>query len=470
MPKDILVATIGTRDLAYHSSSGDWLNIGNDRKVNSETISEAGWVIDELATERHAPDTLASADYRSITDYLLNHHGQYLDRLRPIIIGQLLEDKHQKLKHIYLIATDQREGVPQRGKDTLHTAEIIKQWMIRNYEIDPEAIEVIPQGQSGENPADFESMFRWWKSKWRNINEKSGEFSSILLSIKGGVGQSSEAARVTALIQFAEKVIFYDFQQVEEDNSRGVPSPYQPVDGRGYLWDRRQKEALKLLRWYDYQAVDRLLRPYHRVFEVSMPLDVEGNLDAAIAWNQGRFEHFASRFKPDLNLRNNWWWTAYEAAYLGIIRLEQGNTVEAMFHSFRAVEGLMSEWAIFTYPEHVEFEGLTDKPRLKNPIRQRLDNLLQAAKSDYQNNSHIRQFFDHTRERRNQIFHRLIGLDKPDVFNAWGTRNKESWSNRVLGCLNFISGKSFKSLQEASMMPENHKIIHDKISQYEPSP
>jgi len=495
MPKDILIATIGTRDLAYHSSSGDWLNIGNDRKFSNGAISEAGLVIEDLATEPNAPEkllqslaTLVDADYRFLTRYLFKHLDRYLDRLKPIIIGRLLEDKHQELKYVYLIGTDQRERVREREKDTLYAAEIIKEWIIHRYRI---PAEVIPQGEFGENPSDFEQMFRWWKKKWQEIYENSREFSSILICLKGGVNQSSEAARITALVsEFAEKVRFYDFRLDQEKNRIGVPSPYlSPIRGISYLWDRRQKEALELLRCHDYQAVDRLLSSYYKIPEASTQLDVKKNLSAAIAWNQSRFEHFASRFKPALNLAENWWWTAYEAAYLGIIRLEQGNTVEAMFHTFRAVEGLMSEWAIATYPQHMEFRGMMEKPFLKTSITQdlavshlfernrslplygsTLDTIFQSANKNYSDDSDIIQFFDHVKEWRNQVFHRLIGLDKIDVFDAWGTENKERWSNRVLGCLNFISGKSFKSLQEASMMPENHEIIHDKISQYEPSP
>jgi len=498
MPKDILVATMGTRDLAYHSSSGDWLNIGNDRKFNNGAISEAGLVIEDLATEPDAPEkllqslaTLVDADYRFLTRYLFKHLDRYMNRLKPIIIGQLLEDKHQELKHVYLIGTDQEKRIREREKDTLHSAEIIKKWIIYKYSI---SAEVILQGEFGENPSDFEQMFHWWKKKWQEIYENSRDFSSILMCLKGGVNQSSEAARITALAsEFAEKVRFYDFRPDQKKNRAGIPSPYlSPVRGINYLWDRRQKEALELLRCYDYQAVDRLLSRYYKIPEASTQLDVKKNLDAAIAWNQGRFKDFVSQFSPAFDLKSNWWWKAYEAAYLGIIRFEQGNTIEAMFHTFRAVEGLMTDWAIVKYRKHVfsherDFRVEKDRLFLRNSIRQELDgfdpfegrkslplygrtldDLFKATNSDYRHSSDISQFFDHVKEWRNQIFHRLIGLSKPDVFKAWGTENKGDWCNRVLGCLNFISSQSSASLQEASMMPKNHKIIYDKVAQYEP--
>lgn len=51
--KSILVATIGTRDLAYQDSSRDWLNVGNDRAEGGK--SQMGQVKEDLSTEPGTP-------------------------------------------------------------------------------------------------------------------------------------------------------------------------------------------------------------------------------------------------------------------------------------------------------------------------------------------------------------------------------------------------------------------------------
>ena len=65
----ILVATIGTRDLAFQVSSGEWLNIGNDRAPDPKSISEQALVQVDLGLENFS--------FRALTEYLLNHWDDY---------------------------------------------------------------------------------------------------------------------------------------------------------------------------------------------------------------------------------------------------------------------------------------------------------------------------------------------------------------------------------------------------------
>ena len=58
--------------------------------------------------------------------------------------------------------------------------------------------------------------------------------------------------------------------------------------------------------------------------------------------------------------RFDWWrLTGYEAAYLAVVRLEQGNTVAALFHSFRAVEGLLFNWIEENYSQYMSNDKLS---------------------------------------------------------------------------------------------------------------
>ena len=118
--KSILVATIGTRDLAFQVSSHEWLNLGNDRSPDGDSISEQALVQMELELQK--------SDFRFLTEYLRDNWQEYQDQLQPIILGKLLQDSHQQLGKIYLVATDQLdkpETLKFRDKDTIYAAEII---------------------------------------------------------------------------------------------------------------------------------------------------------------------------------------------------------------------------------------------------------------------------------------------------------------------------------------------------------
>ncbi|NEQ64537.1 MAG: hypothetical protein F6K21_03345 [Symploca sp. SIO2D2] len=495
--KSILVATIGTRDLAFQVSSQEWLNLGNDRAPDGDSISEQALVQMELGLDR--------SDFRLLSEYLLENWETYQHKLQPIILGQLLQDESKNIKQIYLVATDQLETPKTskfRGKDTLHSAEIIKKWIKSRYQV---STEVILQGSEGGNPADFEEMFRWWKQTWRDITTNWDEKTLVLLSVKGGVGAFSEAARVTALSRFGENTLFYDFIPDDERNRKGEASNYTiPLKGTNYLWDRKQQEGLALLKRYDYEAVGRTLQSYWRTSDTSsangqLILRVKSLIEAATKWNTGNFLEFAKDLGESATTRQRqWWWTGYEAAYLGQIRFKQGNTVEAMFHSFRAVEGLMSEWALHTFPQDtIRRDRLDDMAKTQVPLVKRsianhpglrtylnefqgnseiplysqtLDNLVQQAKPNYRDCVDILQFWNVAKIWRNQLFHRLLGLQKEEVFRAWGTSNytTREWESRVLGCLNFLSGKEFSSLSEASLMSQVHRELEEAIASYQP--
>lgn len=490
--KSILVATIGTRDLAFRVSSNEWLNLGNDRVTDSDSISEQALVQMELELEK--------SDFRLLTKYLVENWEQHQDKLKPIILGKLLQDEYKQLKQIYLVATDQAEAIKYRDKDTLYTAQIIKRWIETHYNV---PTEVILQGAEGGNPADFEAMFRWWKQTWQHIADNYKQGTPILLCVKGGVGAFSEAGRVTALSRFTEDTLFYDFLKDDEGNHQGIPSQYTiPFKGTNYLWDRKQKEALALLERFDYEQVSKTLKSYYIGADASRPnglliLRIKILLEAAIKWNQGNFQAFTSVLGELAKTRSlQWWWTGYEAAYLGLTRFKQGNTVEALFHTYRAVEGLMCEWAIYTFPKDVVLrdrpddlsqgkvplinKSVTRHPGLQTYLNEfkgeseiplygtSLDNLVQQAKPNYKHSLDIIKFWDVAKLWRNQLFHRLLKLEKKEVFMAWNTSNENEWKSRVLGCLNFLSSQDFASLSEASLMSQVHKELKEAISSYQP--
>lgn len=199
-------------------------------------------------------------------------------------------------------------------------------------------------------------MFNWWRQTWRNkIDIQIQPNQPIWVCLKGGVGQTSEAARVSGLSFYGDRIQFFEFKQNTPDNRIGKPSDYSgPFLGTNYLWDRTQQQALKLLASYDYAETYDLLKPYFQQSPSHFGA-VPNLLKAGKLWNQGQFEEFLSLARSSTKIANvqGRLWMAYEQAYLGVIRLEQMNTTEAMLHTYRAVEGLLYWWAVDSFPNDI---------------------------------------------------------------------------------------------------------------------
>jgi len=483
--KTILVATIGTRDLALYCDdyNQQWLNVGNAFQSNIDQ-EESQAVTIQYQLEKQGT-------FREITKYLLENWEKYQDRIKPIIIGKLIEDYQAKIDTVYLIVTNQ-EGValPKYcSKDSLYSGEVIKKYLEKNYNF---KVKIFKQGQQNENPSDFEEMFTWWQKFWDVIDPNKKNNQNLLLCLKGGVNQSSEAARITAITRFEENVIFFDFEEDIQDNLKGNPSPYTaPFKGVNYLWSRKQAEALRLLDRCDYEGVNSILLPYYQDSNNEDIRKLKLYLSKAIKWNITDFDTFISGLQQIPN--NNWWWKGYESAYLGFVRFKQGNNIEAFFHAFRAIEGLMSELITLKYNDYVIFPKgetpyLSSKICDKNSPFSEFKNERDLFNQDgrvylyggglyslvkivlpHIKNEQNWQRFEHIKEWRNRIFHRLKHLEKGDLFSVcWEVQDVQAWKNKVLYYLNSLSEQNYSSLEKASFMAEYHRQIKDLIQKYQP--
>jgi hypothetical protein len=485
----ILVVTIGTRDLMYQGTSGTWYNIGNDRLKENETITEKIEVLSDLKLSE-------TTTYRDLTGYLLQHQNQYIDRLKPVIIGKLISDKAQQIQQCFLIGTDQALTVRQSASDTIHSSYLIKAWIEKNHSI---PTTVLPLCDDGTSPADFEAMFKWWRKTWlANINPPDN--AEIWLSITGGVGQTSEAGRVSGLSLYGDRIKFFKFKEDPELNKAGHPSEYSdPFLGTNYLWDRTRQQAIQLLDRYDYAGAQRLLEPY---FEIRSLGAVPDLLKVGISWNRGEFQEFFNEAKKSIldsdqqQQGQAWWWMAYEQAYLAVVRLEQNNVAEAMWHSFRALEGGLLEWAKANLGNHFQ-DDEEDSPIVFNSILDSHPNLKNAFKSRDADKRARQEFEPHTlwmpisvqrgilkkslpaalkgdfeyfwsddcRKIRNRLSHRLGGISEKELLKAWGAdlQDRSSWQSRILNCLNILTGQSFASLSEASLFTEIQKQVKSSV-------
>lgn len=320
----------------------------------------------------------------------------------------------------------------------------------------------------------------------------------VYVSHQAGTPAISSAVQFCGLAKFGDRVKFL----VSNEQDKTLTDI---VESSTYLRGIKREQAIKLLNHHDYLGVQDLLVEY-------LEDDIKTLLESAIQWN---FAHFAEGYNliksnklvkkddrrksfveilsqnpyfRDLVARrtedDKWWWAAYEAAYLSFIRLEQGNTVEAVFHSFRSVEGLLKTWAEKKYPG----ELITTKhPRHQEAPR--WDRNLRLYGEDLYTFLDIKREIAQTKDfdiwvfgnvvikRRNDLFHNIKGLnDQGNVFEVWRSSNEpqwkdqaeEKWKSRVLNCLNFIVREDFPEgfkLEEASLMVKVHQELENAIAQ-----
>lgn len=316
------------------------------------------------------------------------------------------------------------------------------------------------------------------------------EPQTVYVSHQAGTPAISSAVQFSSLSKFGVRVRFLVSSEQDTRSPEILPSS-------SYLKGIRKQEAKALLKSYDYSGIQKLISPYlddeHRETKLL--------LNAAIQWNYAKFEEFVSKLQKSSDQElaqeakersQHWWWVAYEAAYLGVVRLEQGNTVEAMFHSFRALEGLTSKWSTQFYPDDVlDRDGkavaiLNSTSKLPEYLLENLNELVsegkfpeiglygeplfklfRESKPELQNNEDLKSVWKSARGNRNKLFHRLEGLNEKSLFQAWGMNSRPSWEQRLLNCLNLISDPDqlhFKSLQEASLMAQVHQKLESAIA------
>jgi len=419
--------------------------------------------------------------------------------------------QHTLPKSIAILLTDQSaifQDAQQRRKltspywqDTCTLQPILEQYLKAQF---PNVI-ILPlylQPTSANKGLDnWNSVLDIVQSKFSELElpEDENKAKTIYVSHQAGTPAISSAVQFSSLAKFGDRVKFL------VSNEQDVTLT-DIVESSTYLRGIKREQAIKLLDHHDYLGVQDLLVEY-------LEDDIKILLESAIQWNFALFDEGYNLIKSNKLIKKDnkrksfveilsknpyfhdsvakrtqddkWWWAAYEAAYLGFIRLEQGNTVEAVFHSFRSVEGLLKVWAERKYPGELI--------KTKHPKRQEnthCDRNLRLYGEDLYTFLDIKREIDQTKDfdiwvfgnvvikGRNNLFHNIKGLNNQgDVFDVWRSSNEpkwkkdqaeEKWKSRVLNCLNFIVEEDFPEgfkLKEVSLMVEVHQALASAIAQ-----
>jgi hypothetical protein len=326
---------------------------------------------------------------------------------------------------------------------------------------------------------------------------------NVYVSHQAGTPALSSAVQFTSLARFGDRVLFIVSSEQDE-------SLTDTVESSTYLKGIKREQAKVLLKHHDYSGIRDVIGLSETTPITPEIQSIKKLLDAAEQWNFAEFQKFKkiitrSRLFPQADFP--WWRMGYESAYLAWVRLQQGSPVDAMFHSFRAVEGSVSRWAEETYKTHTRRDskkGLQLKRSICTPF-QYLDSwfgkannqpkeeiglygkasfalLREARRQDWSTNPNI-SLFCKTLDRnysgndifdeRNNLFHRLEGLQEKELFEDWDASDSDTWIARVLGCLNFISGQNYQFIpferretydEAPSLMVQIHQALEKAIA------
>lgn len=489
---NIWILTVGSSDVQLKTKA-NWTNLF--RTVRSQLDDRAFNPIDGIES-RFQVHARAMG-----TVYSQPQAEQYFDDLDfPLIDNFIHQLNNKSIEKIILVLSDQSvfskaERSSQRHpywQDTCTLQPILEKYLQAQLNGSSPKLHIQPlflkPKLSTEGLDDWDSVLKLVQSEFLSLNLEFLNDATIYVSHQAGTPAISSAIQFSSLSQFRQKVKFLVSNERDASLTR-------VLDGSEYLKGIRKQEAKKLLERHDYSGVQELIFDY---------LDKETLilLKAAIQWNFSKFDEFANELQ---NLSNQelaqeakersqqWWWTAYEAAYLGAVRLKQENAVEAMFHSFRAVEGLLRQWVDKFYADeikqtkHPKWEENERWDRKLNIYGQDLYWFLTLKKTVDQTNDITRNttpdifiFGTQVFNKRNDLFHQLKGLQgKEEVFKNWRSQNEKQWKpdpesewkKRVLTCLNFIAkeslpnDKEFKLLEEASLMVKVHQELEKAIAQ-----
>ena len=463
-----------------------------------------------------------------------------LDNFFWILEGKDDEVEKVSIDRVIVLVTDQSNNFTPKEKndpfsafwqDTCTLKTILKEYFKLKSIENPEFLIIDPDPNKSSGLDNWNDVLERVQQKF---NEKFVDLKNIseditvYVSHQAGTPALSSAVQFCSLAKFGDRVRFL----VSNEYDRKLTGF---VESSSYLRGIEIQQAKKLLENYDYSGMKEVLKK--QIEKADKPKEkpkledeilkhISYLLDAAIQWNFAKFEDFAKklssyseqnlvnqkqaylqdvelaqtylenaeRAKAYLQNPDQYWWTAYEAAYLGVARLNQGDTVEAMFHSFRAIEGLLSLW-FEKYEKALRDAGQPELmrnrrnqielPREITALNKRGDSQIYSTANSYGQGLYfiiasiknisqeiakdIWVFGNFVVHCRNDLFHKIEGLkDQDSVFKQWKYPDEEEfifkqWQTRVLNCLNFIAQddlpQPFSSLEQASLMAQVHQEL-----------
>ncbi|QIZ71670.1 hypothetical protein [Oxynema aestuarii] len=434
---------------------------------------------------------LSDEDTRTeIFDYLtFPLLSKFIKRLQsidvPNKIALLLTDQSQIFS-----SEEQRQDIKSPyWDDTCKLEPILKRYFEKefpNVELELMTLKLTPDEQPGLD--DWNKVLELVQTELDAIKI---EPDTVYVSHQAGTPAISSAVQFMSLARFRNNVQFL----VSNEYTQQTRTIYRST----YLGAIQRQEAQALLEQHNYAGIRNILGLTADSLDEKAK-SIKYLLDAAEQWNFAEFQKFKTIVQKRKLLEIKefpWYQSGYESAYLAVVRLEQGSTVDALFHSFRAAEGSISKFLEKRYQSHI-YRDPNHGPQVEISIRQELPNyfnslsqpnkhkferhqkiglygdplydLFKEARTEAKNHPDIKVVWEVAKSERNNLFHRLDGLQESELFGIWNTATEIDWKARLLACLNFIAkdelAEPFSSLEEASFMAQLHDRLREKIASF----
>jgi hypothetical protein len=495
---NIWIITTGSSDVQLNTKD-NWNTLS--AKVRSQLETKKQFSLSESDKNGQKRWLIPSRAMGVVYAQALTEH--YKDLEFPLLnsFSGYLKSEKIELKRIIVLLTDQSNVVSTANKDKPShpywqdtcTLKPILQHHIKNLfpdvEMDSERDFPVLNPKSGVSGLDdWNEVLTLVQQQFMKLNIP--EDATVYVSHQAGTPAISSAVQFESLTRFGQQVKFLVSNEQDSSLTRFI-------DRSSYLKKIRVQEALALLENFDYSGIYQLLEDDLQKSNLPIAQEILENLEIAMLWNSAKFKEFLERrLKLSSDGLEEWWRPAYEAAYLAMIRLKQGNTVEAFFHSFRAVEGLISKWAEQRFPDHIIpnddspllkitilevfdfYLGKKDQEKMLTEFKEKgtlvlsgfpLYSLLRADRPSWKKDcKDLSIFTEQIAPRRNKLFHRLKGLRSEEVWQEWKVDSLEKLEPRIISYLNFISGQSFTFLVESSLMPQLHQELKEALNTYQP--
>lgn len=478
----VWILTIGNSDVAM-TSKDDWEDLRRAKRLG-QVYHKFG--VTELPKNKDG-ETLYSLSARVLGDLYEDvlDNDEYWETLRfPLLKGFVakLKETPKELDRIIILLTNQEDifKVNNRSssspfwQDTCKLESTLKKYFAREFSDDFVNSKVkfsyLKPLKEEDGLDDWDATLKlvqaefmeWEKNSWITQNDR------MIVSHQAGTPAISSAVQLTCLIRFGKEVEFLVSSELNPDRT-------EFLSGSSYFKTLQFKKLKDLLDRHDYSEIASVLENIY-LKDSGEKQRLNHLLDLAKLWNNAEFEEFASKMgEPATSRAREWWWSAYESAYLGVVRLKQGNTVEAIFHSFRAVEGLLRKWAESKQNLVPNSRGnlMIELPSGEkfNLYGKALYNCLEKYYTEegypIDASEDIYKFGHLVFDKRNDLFHQLLGLTQSKVFGFWETDSQIDWEKRIIGCLNFIAKEDlpeeFESIEEASLMAQVHEKLEEVI-------
>lgn len=258
--KLVLVANVGERDLYYNVSDNSTKPNFCHFELGKDDEKQAAQYLSCKSGARYISEAISGR---------LQKDPSEAQRLRYPILKTVLEDgvfaSGKTIGKLILVVTNQPLGTREefRCRDSLHTGQLLKQLIERDYPGKVGTIEVV---SCQENPSNRERTYNYFGKLLPEVAPEP-HLQEFHASLSGGAPALNDSLQEQALRLYKVKCRFYEVIPPPEDKLRqgAEKGTIQKVSAKPFLRDLAISIIEQLLNRYDYSGALEVLKMFTAV-------------------------------------------------------------------------------------------------------------------------------------------------------------------------------------------------------------